>query len=225
MNRLLQLTVIIVLTGLITYTSLTAQTKESYQSKSQPKITAKTAQTIYKVQLGAYRHPEWNNFEQFYSMGSVYRIETKSGLWRIVIGDYSTAEQGHKVLKVIQKAGYKDAYVFEDKVVVPLKSQKLLNPVTFNTSAGESADLANPSNKKAEQAYIIQVAVYSSIDFTNFLDIASVGDVYLEKSNQLTKVAVGKYKSKLAAHKALKRLKTLGYDKAFIRAVGTNFGD
>ncbi len=224
MNRLLQLTVITMLTGLMAHTSLNAQTKESYQSKSQNKITTKTAQTIYKVQLGAYRHPEWNNFEQFYSIGSVYRIETKSGLWRIVIGDYSTVEQGRKALKVIQKAGYKDAYVFEDKVVVPLKSQKLLNPATFNMAAGESADLANPANKKTEQAYIIQVAVYSSIDFTNFLDIASVGDIYLEKSNQLTKVAVGKYKSKVAADKALKRLKALGYSKSFIRTVDTNFG-
>ena len=224
MNKTLQFIILFLIASfLLPTSSANAQTKESYQTPTKNKVTTKTAQTIYKVQIGAYRHPEWNNFEQFYSMGPVYREETKSGLWRIIIGDYASKEEANQTLKKIRAAGYTDAYVFEDTIVVPMKSRKLLNPATFN--AGESADLTSSPNKNANEAYIIQVAVYTNIDFTNFLDIASVGDIYLEKSNELTKVAVGKYTSRTRAAKALKQLKTLGYNKAFIRAVHTNFGD
>lgn len=230
MNKTLQLLSMILLVGsLLLFTSNTkAQTKESYE-KTAPRtaakntVTTKTAQTIYKVQIGAYRHPEWNDFEQFYNIGSVYREETAKGLWRIIIGDYKNKTEANKAMKTIRGAGYKDAYIFEDKVVVPMKSRTLLHPASFHTSSGgESNDLAN---KKTSESYIVQVAVYSNIDFTNFLDIASVGDIYLEKSNQFTKVAIGKYSNRRIAERALKRLKTLGYDKAFIRAVPTNFGD
>ncbi|MEZ4888897.1 MAG: SPOR domain-containing protein [Chitinophagales bacterium] len=224
MNKTLQLVVMTMLMGLLVQTLAHAQTKENYSPQTKNEVTTKTAQTIYKVQIGAYRYPEWNNFEQFYNIGSVYREETKSGLWRIIIGDYATKEESNKTLQLIQNAGYKDAYVFEDKVVVPFKSRKLLNPTTFNTPA-ESGDLTNSANKNADEAYIIQVAVYSNIDFTNFLDIANVGNIYLEKSNELTKVAVGKYRTQNAAEQALKRLKTLGYTKAFIRMVNVNFGE
>lgn len=224
MNNTLQLITITLLLSLVIHLSTNAQTKESYAPKTQNEVTTKTAQTIYKVQVGAYRYPERNNFEQFYKVGSVYREETKSGLWRIIIGDYSTKEQSNKILKMVQAAGYRDAYTFEDKVVVPMPPRKLLNPATFN-HGGESADLTNSLNKNAAEAYIVQVAAYSNVDFTNFLDISSVGDIYLEKADALIKVAVGKYKNTAAAKQALKRLQSLGYSKAFIRKVDTNFGD
>lgn len=223
MNNTLQLTAIAVSLSLVMHFTLNAQTQESYTPKTTSEVTTKTAQTIYKVQLGAYRHPEWNNFEQFYSLGSVYREETKSGLWRIIIGDFATKEESNKILKVAHAAGYKDAYVFEDKVVVPMSARKLLNPATFN-HAGESADLSASANKTPNKAYIIQVAAYSNIDFTNFLDIAAVGDIYIEKVNEIFKVAIGKFNNDAAAQKALKRLQALGYSKAFIRTVDTNFG-
>ncbi len=223
MNNTLQFTAIVMFVSLFLYTTLNAQSTESYTPETKNQVTTKTAQTIYKVQLGAYRHPEWNNFEQFYDLGSVYREETKNGLWRIIIGDYATKEASNKTLKMVQSSGFKDAYVFEDKVVVPMPSRKLLNPTTFNHT-GESADLTTTLNKKANEAYIIQVAAYNNIDFTNFLDIANVGDIYLEKSNDLYKVAVGKYSSTAAAKQALKQLQSLGYSKAFIRTVDTNFG-
>ncbi len=229
MNKTLQLLSMILLVGfLLLFTSnVNAQKKESYE-KTAPlttknTVTTKTAQTIYKVQIGAYRHPEWNDFEQFYNIGAVYREETAKGLWRIIIGDYKNKTEANKAMKTIQAAGYKDAYVFEDKVVVPMKSRTLLRPASFHApTGGESKDL---SNKKPSESYIVQVAVYSNIDFTNFLDIASVGDIYLEKSNQFTKVAIGKYSNRATAERALKRLKTLGYDKAFVRTVHTNFGN
>ncbi|MGB0929407.1 MAG: SPOR domain-containing protein [Chitinophagales bacterium] len=224
MNNTLQLTAITLLLSLVIHLTTNAQTKESYAPKTKNEVTTKTAQTIYKVQVGAYRYPERNNFEPFYKLGSVYREETKSGLWRIIIGDYNTKEESNKTLKMVRAAGYKDAYTFKDKVVVPMRPRKLLNPKTLY--AGESADYLKKSlNKKAAEAYIVQVAAYTNVDFTNFLDISSVGDIYLEKSETLIKVAIGKYKSTAAAKQALKRLQSLGYSKAFIRKVDTNFGD
>lgn len=227
MNQMLQLLTITFLLGFFLCHPSYAQTKESYAKKTvqttQNQVTTKTAQTIYRIQIGAYRHPEWNDFKPFYNIGAIYREETPKGLWRIIIGDYPTKTEANKALQTIKSAGYKDAYVFEDKLVVPKQSRKLLRPASFHAPTGESKDLSKGQQPSA--AYIVQVAVYSNVDFTNFLDIASVGDIYLEKSNKFTKVAVGKYAYRATAEKALKHLKALGYNKAFIRAVDTNFGD
>ena len=84
------------------------------QVEKTPNIsTTNTSQDIeYRVQLGAFSHPNWAVLNQLNDLGDFKTIKTSSGLTAVHLGSFKSLEEAKVLMnKVKQRPGFGNAYV------------------------------------------------------------------------------------------------------------------
>lgn len=198
-------------------------TKDIYAQKA----TTKTV-TFYQIQLGAYKNPAATDFEKLYDLGSIFSEDVGNGVSRILLGDFTTKEKANAALKSVKAKGYKSAFVKTEVLTIVDENKVLLEKPTEMKDTGGAgaaetkvADKPAPAKKAAAEnvTYVIQLGAYKQVDFRQFSKLTDIGDFYVETIGGLTKVTVGPFETRASADTALAKVKTRGYDKAFVRKI------
>ena len=76
-----------------------------------PTTTTVSTAITYRIQLGAYQHPQLDQFSSLASLGSIYTEKTSVGISRVLLGDFATTDAAVRTLSQLQQSGYIDAFV------------------------------------------------------------------------------------------------------------------
>ncbi len=84
----------------------------------------------YKVQIGAYRHPENFRYEKIKPLGNVETLRLTDGITRFTLGNFENLEEAQNMRKVVMEKGIKDAWITatvngERKLLSELKQMNL----------------------------------------------------------------------------------------------------
>ncbi|MGB1204002.1 MAG: SPOR domain-containing protein [Chitinophagales bacterium] len=71
----------------------------------------------YVVQLGAFKKIEFKNFGDITDLGQLF-VESSHNLIKASLGVYTGRERTEKVLKVLKKRGYKNAFIKEARTLL-----------------------------------------------------------------------------------------------------------
>ena len=71
----------------------------------------------YVVQLGAFKKIEFNNFGDITDLGQLF-VESSNNLIKASLGVYTGRERTEKVLRVLKKRGYNNAFIKEARTLL-----------------------------------------------------------------------------------------------------------
>ena len=101
--------------------SLNEIKKRGYKNAFVIKTTVEQAETAkaekYVVQLGAFKKIEFKNFGNITDLGQLF-VESSNNLIKASLGVYTGKERTEKVLRVLKKRGYNNAFIKEARTLL-----------------------------------------------------------------------------------------------------------
>ncbi len=164
----------------------------------QPDLTA-----VYKIQLGVFRSPKIEKFNDLADLGQLEAEQANASLYRVLLGTFSN-KGSKQVLAEVRKRGYVEAY--RVKRVITGKPQPYTPPTAIPPPVDELA-----------QFFRIQLGVFNAVDFGRFSNLVDLGILDAENTvNGLKRLLLGKYATRKQAGSYLATTRQRGYLDAFI---------
>lgn len=207
-------------------------------SQSINSVFAQTA--TYKVQIGAYKNLNMNNFSNLKSIGTILTEDAGKGTTRIILGYYNTKAEAEQVLAQVKNIGYPTAFVSASKnptavlppppptkntTHTPSSPTKAISytPNTANTTPPPTAPNTNIALAPNEEL-LIEIITYAPNeqikDAERLNKIFELGDeVFMESINENTKVLIGRYPNLKVAQEKQKIIQNIGYTNTQFRKV------
>jgi hypothetical protein len=151
---------------------------------------AATPDHVYEIQLATYAAPDYQQFESLFNTGYVYTKATSSGLYKVMMGTYSSKSLAQKKLAAVQRKGFKDAF------------------------------LVKRSLDESEAVYIVQLATYdqqADIYWPDWQRLST--QLVAQLSDDKVRVAVGPFYTRAEAEATQYRLQSIGPKDIFIKKV------
>ncbi len=79
-----------------------------------PAATTTAAETIFVIQLGAYKNLDLKSFGNIVDLGDLM-VENENGLTKVYISKFVSKPAAEKALSVVKQRGYTNAFIREDK--------------------------------------------------------------------------------------------------------------
>lgn len=162
---------------------------------------------VYSIQISASRTaPSDASFAE--GLDVVYEYTAADGLIKFYYGKYATYADANKALQGVRRNGFKEAFI------VNLRGGAA-KPSAVKSQAGKIVTVGGkPIELDPDKDYVIQVGAYRYPLYISFFE--NVGEVYEYRLNDkifryTTKPIKG---SEVEAE--MGRIKSLGYDKAFV---------
>ena len=153
-------------------------------------LSAQAQDYVYEIQLAIYTTPEYKKFKSLHSVGYVYSIEMENSLHRIMMGTYSSKSTANDKLKLVQRKGFKDAYLVKKEL------------------------------KEADAVYIVQLATYDQQADIYWPDWQRLSpQLVAQLSDNKVRVAIGPYYTRAEAETVQARVQTRGPKDVFIKKV------
>lgn len=151
---------------------------------------AATPDKVYEIQLATYAAPDYQKFKSLFNTGYVYTKATGGGLYKVMMGTYSSKSLAQKKLAAVQKKGFKDAFL----VTKPLEEE--------------------------DAVYIVQLATYdqqADIYWSDWQRLST--QLVAQLSDDKVRVAVGPFYTRAEASEVQARLQRVGPKDIFIKKV------
>ena len=153
-------------------------------------MSAQAQDYVYEIQLAIYASPEYKKFKPLHSVGYVYSIEMENSLYRIMMGTYSSKSTAKDKLKLVQRKGFKDAYIVKKEI------------------------------KEADAVYIVQLATYDQQADIYWPDWQRLSpQLVAQLSDNKVRVAIGPYYTRAEAEEVQARVQMRGPKDIFIKKV------
>ncbi len=161
---------------------------------------------VYSIQISA-AHSAPDDVSFFKNLDVVYEYASPDGLIKYYYGKFSTYAEANKSLASVRKNGFKEAFIVNlrggsAKPSAVSKVDKIV------TTGGKPLEL-DPNTD-----YVIQVGAYRYPLYISFFD--NVGEVYEYRLNDKIFRYTTKPMKGSSVEAELARVKSLGYDKAFV---------
>lgn len=101
-----------------THTTTPDNSTTNFADATSSASTASTTSSVgteYKIQLGAYRSPDMNTFDQLKDLGYVDTETTSTGVKRVILGSFTDKNNVDQALLELKQRGYGDAFVVKYK--------------------------------------------------------------------------------------------------------------
>jgi hypothetical protein len=156
-------------------------------------MSAQAQDYVYEIQLAIYATPEYKKFKPLHSVGYVYSMEMENSLHRIMMGTYSSKNTAKDKLKLVQRKGFKDAYIVKKEL------------------------------KEADAVYIVQLATYDQQADIYWSDWQRLSpQLVAQLSDNKVRVAIGPYYTRAEAEEVQARVQMRGPKDVFIKKVSEN---
>jgi hypothetical protein len=156
-------------------------------------LSAQAQDYVYEIQLAIYATPEYKKFKPLHSVGYAYSIEMENGLYRIMMGTYSSKNTAKDKLKLVQRKGFKDAYIVKKEL------------------------------KEADAVYIVQLATYDQQADIYWPDWQRLSpQLVAQLSDNKVRVAIGPYYTRAEAEEVQARVQMRGPKDIFIKKVSNS---
>jgi hypothetical protein len=156
-------------------------------------LSAQAQDYVYEIQLATYATPEYQKFKPLHSVGYVYSVEMENSLYQIMMGTYSSKNTAKDKLKLVQRKGFKDAYIVKKEL------------------------------KETEAVYIVQLATYDQQADIYWPDWQRLSpQLVAQLSDNKVRVAIGPYYTKAEAEEVQARVQMRGPKDIFIKKVSEN---
>lgn len=153
-------------------------------------LSAQAQDYVYEIQLAIYATPEYKKFKPLHSVGYVYSIEMDNSLYRIMMGTYSSKSIAKDKLKLVQRKGFKDAYLVKKEL------------------------------KETDAVYIVQLATYDQQADIYWPDWQRLSpQLVAQLSDNKVRVAIGPYYTRAEAEEVQARVQRRGPKDIFIKKV------
>ena len=153
-------------------------------------MSAQAQDYVYEIQLAIYTTPEYKKFKPLHSVGYAYSIEMENGLYRIMMGTYASASTAKDKLKLVQRKGFKDAYIVKKEL------------------------------KETDAVYIVQLATYDQQADIYWPDWQRLSpQLVAQLSDNKVRVAIGPYYTRAEAEEVQLRVQMRGPKDIFIKKV------
>ncbi len=206
------------------------QPRPIYVPPAPPAPSTITVQkTMYKIQLGAFRHPNLNKFSRLADLGNLEVEPYTSSVSRVLLGAYEYS-QAQRTLGTVKSRGF-DGFLVRRTVQVTQPNPNVspprpivppaptappivvAPPVSGNSGGGSTSVNSGNYITRDITSYKIQIGVYRYPDLNKFKPIAHIGKVTQEPvGSTLTRVLFGKYSSRWLARRALTQIRTHGFN-------------
>lgn len=155
-------------------------------------LQAATPDKVYEIQLATYAAPDYQKFKSLFNTGYVYTAATESGLYKVMMGTYSSKYTAQKTLSAVQKKGFRDAFLV----------QKTL--------------------KEEDAVYVVQLATYDQQADIYWADWQRLStQLVVQLSDDKVRVAVGPFYTQTEASEVQARLQRIGPKDIFIKKVSS----
>ncbi len=211
-----------------------------FAATAQPKTTAGSTVQLFKIQLGAFRNLSLGKFDKLKTnelKAAVYSEDMGNGVTRVFVGDYKKQNDAETALEKVKTLGFGEAYIVafdtnEKNVTKPIppttpeKNNKETPAVaqtnvkdTKTTPAAATAPAAaiTPPPLPDTGKFWLQLGSFKQPDLKTFGNVADLGELFIEKTGDQTKITIGTYTKRSDAEKILNVVKKRGYNQAFIR--------
>jgi hypothetical protein len=156
-------------------------------------LSAQAQDYVYEIQLAIYATPEYKKFKPLHSIGYAYSIEMENGLYRIMMGTYSSKNTAKDKLKLVQRKGFKDAFIIKKEL------------------------------KEADAVYIVQLATYDQQADIYWSDWQRLSpQLVAQLSDNKVRVAIGPYYTRAEAEEVQARVQMRGPKDIFIKKVSND---
>ena len=164
----------------------------------------------YQVRIAAVKAFNKADFAKLEKIGEIEteQVAAKGKTFFRVLMRSDVKGEANTMLQSIKNAGFKDAYIFENK-------PKALNR---HTSGDLSAGFVSGTENSAK--YKIRVATVSKLVENQFSNLENLGKIYMDVDHEkgLIRISLGYYQNKQKATEVLNKVKKLGYKDAFIQS-------
>lgn len=151
---------------------------------------AATPDHVYEIQLATYAAPDYQKFKSLFNTGYVYTKMTTGGLYKVMMGTYSSKAIAQKKLSSVQRQGFKDAFLVKKEL------------------------------KEEDAVYIVQLATYdqqADIYWSDWQRLST--QLVAQLSDDKVRVAVGSYYTRAEAEEVQARLQSIGPKDIFVKKV------
>jgi len=179
--------------------------KPDLRIKTRPHLFS-TYSTLYGVQVAALLDPQMTR--KFAGLKNVEMFVDLHGVYRYVIGNFIFKSQAEKMLEVVNRAGYSDAFIVKitDQERFPFE-------VVALDQKSPKAQIRGSVEYKVQLAAFRETMPDNSARF--YLMVDSIGEM---SHDDLTLLTVGNFKSYGRAIERRDELKRMGFGDAFIVA-------
>ena len=153
-------------------------------------LQAATPDKVYEIQLATYAAPDYQKFKTLFNTGYVYTKATENGLYKVMMGTYSSKSIAQKKLAAVQRKGFNDAF------------------------------LVAKSLDEQEAVYIVQLATYdqqADIYWSDWQRLST--QLVAQLSDDKVRVAVGPFYTRVEAATVQARIQSIGPKDIFIKKV------
>ena len=151
---------------------------------------AATPDHVYEIQLATYAAPDYQKFKPLFNIGYVYSKATNGGLYKIMMGTYSSKALAQKKLTAVQRKGFKDAFLVKRNL------------------------------EESDAVYIVQLATYDQQADIYWADWQRLStQLVAQLSDDKVRIAVGPFYTRAEAEATQYRLQSIGPKDIFIKKV------
>ncbi len=205
----------------------------------------------YSVQLGAFKKPNMDAFKGVKDLGNLHQEQTKSGLTRMLLGQYGQKTEADASLKVAQSKGFPSAFVIRRMVAEEPKEE--LQPTSDYVKPKQEEDLQNvsetyekekPKDEKKDidtktepknetplppdnsvlpdEVFVVQLAAFKNdVPKKDFESLSNEASVYKNSEGDWTRVVLGAKEKAEDAKALIETAKKAGYEQAFVKKVSS----
>lgn len=156
-------------------------------------VQAASPDKVYEIQLATYAAPDYQKFKVLFKTGYVYTKATGNGLYKVMMGTYSSKAIAQKKLSIVQRKGFKDAFLVQKEL------------------------------REKEAVYIVQLATYDQQADIYWPDWQRLSTkLVVQLSDDKVRVAVGSFYTRTEAEEVQARLQRIGPKDIFIKKVSEN---
>jgi hypothetical protein len=149
--------------------------------------------TYHVIQVGTFIDAQHDDFEALRSIGFVHANNLGGNLVEVYIGGFRDKAGAEQVLKQVQKKGYPNAFI-QDRSI-----------------------------SSTQVATVIQMATRQATKPIEWEEFERVGNLFAILNGSLVKIVTGPYASSGEAQQALRQVKSLGYEDAFVKNVNAEY--
>jgi hypothetical protein len=181
---------------------------------------------VYSVQVGAFKKPiPQNTFNDF---APVMGQKLNNGFTRYMAGLFPDKKDAMNARNEIRKMGYPDAFVvvYKDGKRISVdaaekaKEDEPKTPVVKNETPKATSNIPLKANKIEEDEngyFTIQVGVFGRPALEGEINLPNLNVEYVANKN-LYRYSTGQYMKRSEAQAQLAKIKSLGYEDAFVTA-------
>ncbi|MEZ4885811.1 MAG: hypothetical protein R3E32_13840 [Chitinophagales bacterium] len=202
----------------------------------------------YSVQLGAFQKPNMDAFNSIKEIGPIHQEKTKSGLTRVLLGEYAQKKQAEVSLKAAQDKGFGTAFVIRRMIAEepkpstvddtkPKKEEDIINvsenykedppkkeviDKPIGTTTTTEKPMPEDNSVLPDEVYVVQLAAFkSNVPKKEFETLSKDASVYKNSEGDWTRVVLGAKEKAEDAKALIDAAKKAGYAQAFVKKVAS----